>query len=91
MVSNDSLYCCRVCGFYHDEEAPPWGANGNCPSFDICGCCGAEFGYDDCTLEDVRSFRKRWLEEGAVWFVFKEKPTQWSLEEQMRNIPEKFK
>lgn len=77
---------CRVCGL--DLIEPQWG-NGidQGPTYSICPCCGAEFGLDDTTVELVRSYRKEWLNKGTQWFRFHEKPIDWSLEEQMKNIP----
>jgi hypothetical protein len=84
-------YCCRVCGLFQGEDHPPWGSDGKCPSFDICECCGVEFGYGDCFLDDVKRARKEWLDKGAFWNDPKYRPKNWSLEEQLNNIPEKFK
>ncbi len=80
---------CRVCGLIQDEE--PWGENGENPNFAICGCCGTEFGYEDCTKESVKANRKRWLEAGANWWVLKEKPKYWDIEKQLQNIPANYK
>lgn len=80
---------CRVCGYLQDD--PPWGENGNCPNYDICDCCGVEFGYEDCNLTSILTFRNQWLKNGAKWKNFKYKPINWSLEEQIKNIPKEFK
>ncbi|MEQ1064565.1 hypothetical protein ABLB96_04425 [Acinetobacter sp. XH1741] len=82
-------FVCRVCGLIQDEE--PWGENGDTPNFAICACCGAEFGYQDCTKESVKAHRKRWLEAGANWWALKEKPKDWDIEKQLQNIPVNFK
>lgn len=79
---------CRVCGLYIDE--PPWGEDGRTPTFDICDCCGTEFGYEDATLVGVVNQRKKWLAEGAQWFQPKRMPAGWDVTEQMRGIPELF-
>ncbi|MBJ8504312.1 hypothetical protein I6M96_04750 [Acinetobacter seifertii] len=82
-------FACRVCGLIQGEE--PWGENGGNPNFDICDCCGTEFGYQDCTKESVKANRKRWLEGGANWWVLKEKPKDWDIEKQLQNIPANYK
>jgi len=82
-------FVCRVCGLIQDEE--PWGENGDNPNFAICACCGAEFGYEDCTKESVKAHRKRWLEAGANWWALKEEPKDWDIEKQLQNIPVNFK
>lgn len=69
---------CRVCG--NVQLDPPWGEDNNSPSFDICDCCGVEFGYGDCTLKAIHASRKRWLENGANWKYPQNKPVEWSLE-----------
>lgn len=83
------MWSCRVCGLIQDEE--PWGENGENPNFAICGCCGTEFGYEDCTRESVKANRKRWLVAGANWWALKEKPQDWDIEKQLQNIPASFK
>lgn len=75
---------CRVCGF--QQAAPPWGDDGTTPSFEICDCCGVEFGYEDATRESAVRFRQRWLASGAPWFRPGAKPSSWSLEHQLRTI-----
>lgn len=57
---HDQLYKCRVCGF--PQADPPWGLDGRTPSFDICACCGVEFGYEDATAEGVERYRQEWLD-----------------------------
>lgn len=59
-------YVCRVCGCVLD--APPWGDDGSTASFDICPCCGVEFGYEATTLAGIGEFRREWLAGGAKWF-----------------------
>jgi hypothetical protein len=91
-MDNDKAdYYCRVCGLFQNEDIPPWGLDGHCPSFDICACCGVEFGYEDCSPESTKAFRKEWLAKGTPWFDPKEKPENWSIEEQLKNIPKQFK
>ncbi len=85
---NQSPYC-RVCGL--DQEELPWGKDGKSPSFAICDCCGVEFGYQDCNKKYVSKFRNIWLSSGCNWFGPKKKPVNWSLEEQLKNIPKEFK
>lgn len=80
---------CRVCGL--DQGFEPWGEDDCSPTFVICDCCGVEFGYGDCTLKAARASRERWLKTSAEWKHPKEKPHNWSLEEQMKGIPDQFK
>ena len=50
-----------------------------------------KFGYGDCTLQATKAFREKWLSNGANWKYPGEKPLNWSLEDQMKNIPKEFK
>ena len=79
---------CRVCGFYIDDL--PWGEDGNCPTYEICPCCGVEFGNEDSSKESTKRYREKWINEGLTWFDPKEKPKEWNKEEQFRNIPQEF-
>jgi hypothetical protein len=50
---------CPVCGF--DSLSRPL------EPFDICPCCGTEFGYDDSALNH-EELRMRWMRTGADWW-----------------------
>lgn len=80
---------CRICGLYIEDK--PWGKDGNCPTYEICPCCGIEFGNEDYTIESAIEYRKQWLTDGAQWFNPKEKPKNWNLENQLLHIPEKYR
>jgi hypothetical protein len=86
--NNDESYRCRVCGLKRLSQ--PWGEDGQTPVFEICKCCGVEFGYEDCDVQSVKKFREEWLNDGAKWFRLKAKPENWSLEEQLKQIPKAF-
>jgi hypothetical protein len=79
---------CRVCGLYIDDL--PWGEDGCSPTYEICSCCGLEFGNEDYTIESTNKYREEWIAKGAKWFESKEKPENWNLEEQLKNIPQAF-
>lgn len=89
-MPKDSDYLkCRVCGLVQDE--PPWGEDGTVASFNICECCGTEFGYDDATPHAVVQTRARWLAAGAKWFQPKLRPASWDIKRQLADIPEPWK
>lgn len=93
MDSNNQY--CRVCGLFLGKDSQgndyyPWGKDGTCPTFDICECCGVEFGFGDCFPEAVHKNRKKWLEKGNPWRYPEYKPENWSLEEQLKDIPKEF-
>lgn len=83
------LTICRVCG--HDHGDFIWGEDGNTASFEICDCCGTEFGYEDATLEGIIKKRKEWIDSGAHWNNSKAKPQNWTLEKALESIPEKYR
>ena len=70
---------CPLCGYgpladrYADAQELRW-------SYDICPCCGCEFGYDD----NLRHLEK-WIEGGMKWFNQDLCSTTWSYEEQIQN------
>ena len=80
---------CRVCGCNQGFE--PWGEDGETPTFDICQCCGIQFGREDCSVLEVKEQRKRWLKNESKWFASKGKPEGWSLDDQLKGIPIEYK
>ena len=83
------LYNCRVCGLPQDEL--PWGEDGASPTFEICDCCGTEFGYEDTTPAAAGRARQKWIANGAGWFRPKRKPENWNPEAQLQGIPADFR
>lgn len=79
---------CRVCGYYISN--PPWGYDNQTPTYEICSCCGVEFGNEDYCLLSIIRYRKEWKEKGMPWFERKLKPSNWSFEIQKREIPDKW-
>ncbi|MEK7339705.1 MAG: hypothetical protein AABZ92_03200 [Verrucomicrobiota bacterium] len=87
--NKNESYRCRICGLEQDFQ--PWGEDGQTPTFELCGCCGVDFGYQDCTLVYVKKFREKWLKKRGKWANPDEKPPNWSLEEQLKQIPQEYK
>lgn len=87
-MSTNSLSRCRVCGLDLDE--PPWGLDGQSPTFDYCPCCGVEFGYGDASPIAAKRSREAWLQAGASWSELVDPPSGWDLETQLAGIPEGF-
>ena len=78
-------YICPICGYDKLEEAP-FDETGE-PSFDICSCCGCEYGYDVVNDKvEIEKYRENWIKHGAKWFYEGDKPKNWSLEKQLKNI-----
>jgi hypothetical protein len=89
MANEFNKFACRVCGKIQDDM--PWGENGQCPTYELCDCCGVEFGYGDCLLKAIQASRERWIAGGYQWKYPIEKPTNWSAEEQLKQIPKEFR
>lgn len=78
-------HCCRVCGAYYAGYYP-WGKDGQTPTFDICQCCGVEFGFEDFTPESIEVYQEEWIARGPVWYDAKTRPENWDAAKQLENI-----
>jgi hypothetical protein len=87
-MTNQEEYMCRVCGLLQEEK--PWGEDGKTPSFDMCLCCGSDFGYEDCSPSSAKLAREKWLSKNELWNIPRFKPANWSLEEQLAQIPSEY-
>lgn len=67
-------YECPVCG-YDKLKNPIYDEQGN-GTYEICVCCGFEFGNDDFPNKEEAyvSWRNRWKENGCKWFSTYTKP-----------------
>jgi len=76
-------YTCPVCGWPELDE-PPRGKDG-VASFEICPCCGFEFGFDD--DDQGRSFaqaRAQWIAGGMQWWSgSRPAPHGWNATQQL--------
>ena len=72
------IFNCPICGLPWDE---PEDIEDLRRSFDICDCCGCEYGYTDNS-----AYREKWLAKGSPWSRKKARPENWDLEEQLKNI-----
>lgn len=75
---------CRVCGL--EQKIYPWGPSGTKPSFEICACCGVEFGHDDATETGVRRAREKWMKAGYPWAEASRKPHGWIPDHQLARL-----
>ncbi|MBX2827816.1 MAG: hypothetical protein KTR22_06620 [Flavobacteriaceae bacterium] len=82
-------YNCRICGLEH--SSPIWGDDNVTPSYEICHCCGGEFGNDDYTIESIVRYRNRWVTSGLIWFYPKDKPRNWNFSEQILNVLKQYR
>ena len=85
---NENRNICPVCGYDKLFEVPYDSLQ--YPSYEICPCCGFEFGVDD---EDkgftFKTYREKWIKEGYHFYILEEKPDEWNekvLAKQLENI-----
>ncbi|KAB0603055.1 hypothetical protein F7R19_10270 [Cupriavidus pauculus] len=74
----------------YELSSPPWGDDGNSPTWEICPCCGTEFGYEDSTPASAREMRSRWIAGGKQWLDKREKSADWDFGIQSKHIPEGY-
>ena len=72
---------CPVCGFEEFNDLSVKDEYG-CPTFEICPCCGTEFGYSDATRSH-EELRQDWLNKGAKWWDESEPPLGWNPYKQL--------
>jgi len=82
-------FYCRICGYRLCFE--PWGDDGKTPTYEICPCCGVEFGNEDCTMKSIKEYRGSWIKSGCKWFDPSKRATTWPWANQQRHIPKKFR
>lgn len=83
MPNSNQTYVCPVCR-YPDLDEPAYDSFG-CASYNICPCCGTEFGYDDSTTAHS-DLRGKWVSEGMQWWSKHQlKPNDWDPVRQLKN------
>ena len=71
---------CPVCGYGPFKE-PYQTIEELRTSYEICDCCGCEYGNDD-----TEKHLETWKNNGYIWFNEKLKPNNWSFKLQSNNI-----
>ena len=61
------------------------------PSYEVCPCCGYEFGNDDCPGttaggDSFTKYRNEWIKCGMQWWDEKSKPNKYNPSLQLRNL-----
>ena len=70
-------HTCPVCGYDAELEFRP-------RDYQVCACCGTEFGYDDRVLTHEQ-LRAEWMARACRWFDVEEpKPFGWNAYDQLR-------
>ena len=80
-----NLTQCKVCGYEYNSYYP-WGLDGMTPTYDICICCGIEFGYEDCSEKSVLIARKKWENSGFPWSSHTQPPLNWNPLKQLQSV-----
>jgi hypothetical protein len=66
---------------------PPYEQYFGDPSYEVCACCGFEFGNDDnpgtSAPASFEEYIREWIRLGCVWFDPTKKPPGWQLMDQL--------
>jgi len=98
-------FTCPCCGYFGLDLAPyakmvspsvekstkpPYSRYFGDPSYEVCPCCGFEFGNDDepgtGSPVSFDEYLREWIKDGKVWFDESKRPDNWSFEEQLKSI-----
>ena len=87
-------YRCPICGYFGLDEADPNSGTLQFLGFyEICPCCGAEFGSDidadsiDELKQSIYRYRMKWINEGHNWFSdYDGPPIDWDWKRELREI-----
>lgn len=80
-------FVCPICGF-DDLFESPYDENG-LGSYEICPCCGFQFGNDDYPDKEkqIHQWRATWISNGHKWFSdSRQPPKNWDWKNQLKNI-----
>jgi hypothetical protein len=102
-MDNAELHFCPCCGYaglaapaYAKLGPPPWNHPGpppyeqwyGLPSYEVCACCGFEFGNDDnpgtAAPSSFEKYQREWIDKGCPWFRERNRPAGWQLADQLR-------
>ena len=100
----EERFVCPCCGYpgldqpaynlvrnppFPKDAIPPYCPRFGDPSYDVCSCCGFEFGNDDdpgtappCSFED---YLRIWVANGCRWFDPTKRTEDWDLRSQLAN------
>lgn len=88
-VENSQIYLCPVCE-YDKLDEPPYDSFGY-PTYNMCPCCGTEFGYDDVTKKHSE-LRNAWIGNGMRWWSKNaQPPNNWDPEIQVGSVKNRTK
>jgi hypothetical protein len=75
---------CPFCGLDQEEEI--YRLMGH-----ICDCCGTEYDGIHFVREVAIPMREQWIKDGYPWFFPRRRPKGWIPEEQLNQIPAKYR
>ena len=78
---------CPICN-YDKLKEPPYNEYGD-GSYEICPCCGFEFGVDDFPEKEKcqTEWRMRWINDGYKWWSKHINPPQdWNPQKQLESL-----
>ncbi len=87
-TQGNKMFTCPICAFsgLSEDPEPDFG------TYEICPCCGCEFGYEVWDMKDAEKYREKWLSKGAIWrwndgkFPEDNSPPDWNLEMAKKRI-----
>ena len=85
----EKRYSCPICGF-DGLQKTSLRRKQDTPSYEICPCCGFEFGFDAMDNPATQNiFRTRWVQNGFPWFIPQRKPKAWDPKKQLEKLKKK--
>ena len=97
-------FYCPVCGYHNlgmkpyksiiydikilENVKPPYEMIFDEASYEVCDCCGYEFGNDDnpgtSSPISFEEYRNEWQISGCKWFKEVKRPINWNFNDQMK-------
>ncbi|MGX7243634.1 hypothetical protein ACWOC1_02160 [Enterococcus quebecensis] len=83
---NEIKNICPVCEFDGLDE-PAYNTLGY-GSYDICSCCGFQFGLHDDPqkIKGIKKWRENWIMNGCEWHYKPNKPKNWLSNQQLTSL-----
>jgi len=76
---------CPICG-YTRLQMSPYDEHGY-PSYEICDCCGFEYGFDDDSEGySFENYREKWINEGFKFSNDKMQPETWNRQTMIKQL-----
>lgn len=76
---------CPVCGYDKLAEVP-YDQYGY-PSYEICPCCGFEYGFDDSSEgKTFEEYRNEWIKNGYPFYDNEVLPKNWSEVDMLKQL-----